>query len=129
MCLMTSHFHLIIWQNEDEAMRRLMQSVMTGYVRYYNRAYGTSGPLFSGPFRSRALVSKKEVRWATAYVHANHPSGLDYRFSTHAAYIDAHRRPGWLSVDRTLAAFGGEDAYAVFMQDHATRAELNARFF
>lgn len=126
---MTTHFHLILWQHEPESMRRFMQSVTTAYVRIYNRKYGGEGPLFSGAFRSRYLESRKQLRWAVAYVHANHPSGLDYRFSTHAAYIDAHRRPGWLSVDRALAAFGGEDAYATFMQDHATRAELNARFF
>lgn len=129
MCLMTTHFHLIIWQHESEAMRRLMQSVMIAYVRIYNRKYGTSGPLFAGPFRARPLVGRKDLRWATAYVHANHPSGPNYRYSTHNAYLDDHNRPGWLSTDRVLEAFGGREAYATFMRDHATRAELNARFF
>lgn len=129
MCLMTTHFHLVVWQYASEAMRRLLQSVTIAYVRIYNRKYGTSGPLFAGPFRSRPLVGRKDVRWTTAYVHANHPTGPNYKFSTHSAYLDEHNRPGWLSTTQLLDAFGGRENYAAFMRDHATRAELNARFF
>ncbi|MGH2959131.1 MAG: transposase [Solirubrobacterales bacterium] len=129
MCLMTTHFHLIIWQHESEALRRLMQSVMIAYVRSYNRKYGTSGALFAGPFRARQLIGRKDLRWTTAYVHANHPEGPNYRFSTHRAYLDDLDRPGWLNTTLALDAFGGRTAYATFMRDHATRAELNARFF
>lgn len=128
-CLMTTHFHLIVWQHEPEALRRLMQSVTTAYVRIYNRKYGTSGALFAGPFRSRHLEDHKQLRWATAYVHANHPSGPGYRYSTHNAYVDEHQRPGWLAVEIVLAAFGDSNSYAEYMQSHATRAELNDRFF
>jgi REP element-mobilizing transposase RayT len=129
MCLMTTHFHLIVWQHQDEAMRRLMQSVLTGYGRYYNGKYGTQGPLFAGPFRSRRLVGKKDLLWTTAYVHANHPSGPTYRYSTHNAYLDDHERPGWLTTRRSLAAFGDAERYASYMDAHATRAALNERFF
>ena len=78
-------------------MTRLMQSLMIAYVRYYNRKYGISGPLFAGAFRSRPLTTDKDLRWAIAYVHANHPSGPTYRYSSHNAYLDDHQRPGWLS--------------------------------
>lgn len=126
---MTTHFHLIVWQSQPGAMTRLMNSISIAYVRYYNLKYATTGPLFAGPFRSRALTGDKDLRWTTAYVHANHPSGPGYRYSTHNAYLDDHLRPGWLTVDKTLAAFGDGLAYADFMRAHATRAELNARFF
>jgi hypothetical protein len=129
MCLMTTHFHLIVWQHEDEAMRRLMQSVLTAYVMRYNRKYRTAGPLFAGPFRSRPLIGDKQLRWATAYVHANHPSGPEYKYSTHTAYLDDHQRPGWLSINPTIAAFGDVNQYAAYMDAHATRAALNDRFF
>jgi REP element-mobilizing transposase RayT len=129
VCLMNSHFHLIVWQHEPEAMRRLMQSITTSYVRLYNRKYGTDGPLFAGPFRSRALEGGKDIRWTIAYVHANHPTGPTYRYSTHNAYLDDHKRPGWLALDRGLAAFGDKRGYELFMRDHATRAALNDRFF
>jgi REP element-mobilizing transposase RayT len=129
VCLMTTHFHLVIWQLEADAVRRFMQSLLTSYVRYYNRKYNAGGALFDGPFRSRPLNTNKQIRWAVAYVNANHPSGPDYRYSTHCAFIDEHVQPGWLKPERALMVFGGREQYATYMRDHATRAELNARFF
>jgi hypothetical protein len=129
MCLMTTHFHLIVWQFQVETMRRLIQSVITAYVRMYNNKYGLSGPMFNGPFRSRPIANNRELRWVTAYVHANHPDGPGYRYSTHRAHLDDHDRPGWLQTRRVLAAFGGREAYAEFMADRDLRAQLNVRFF
>ncbi|MBJ7353292.1 MAG: hypothetical protein JHC98_00570 [Thermoleophilaceae bacterium] len=129
VCLMTTHFHLIVWQSESGALTRLMNSLTIAYVRYYNRKYGTSGPLFAGPFRSRHLRSQKDLRWTTAYVHANHPTGPTYRYSTHNAYVDEHLRPGWLAAERGLSAFTDMNDYESYMRAHAIRAELNARFF
>lgn len=128
-CLMTTHFHLIVWQSEIGALRRLLSSVMTAYVRYYNRRYGLTGPLFAGPFRSRPLTSTKELLWATAYVHANHPSGPGYAYSSHRAFVDEHARPPWLAATHVLEQFGGTDAYSGYMHRHAERATLNREFF
>lgn len=128
-CLMTTHFHLIVWQHEREALRRLMMSVLSTYVRYYNARYGTSGPLFSGPFKTKPITNAKQYRWTTAYVHANHPSGPEYRYSSHRAFVDDGRRPGWLAAERALAEFGGTHDYLRYMADHAVRAKLNRAFF
>jgi hypothetical protein len=129
MCLMTTQFHLIVWQHEGDAMRRLMQSVLTGYVRHHNDKYGTRGPLFAGPYRSRPLVGAKDLRYTTAYIHANHPSGPAYKYSSHAALVDDHARPGWLTMAPLVAAFAPPNDYAAYMQAHATRAGLTAQFF
>lgn len=129
MCLMTTHFHLVLFQQQPDAMRRFMQSVLTGYGRYYRDKYGTSGALYNGPFRSRHLKNYKESRWAIGYVHDNHPSGANYRYSTHAAYLDDHKRPGWLAVELGLEAFDGVSNYVQYMRDRSTRADLNANFF
>lgn len=125
-CLMTTHFHLIVWQFANEALRRLMQSVLHTYVLAYNRKYNLKGPMFKGPFRCNPITNNKQLRYTTAYVHANHPEGPSYRYSSHRAFIDDHERPGWLTTARALAAF---DDYPDYMRDHATRAALNDRFF
>lgn len=129
LCLVVNHFHMIVWQHAPDAMSRLIQSVLIAYTRHYNRKYNQQGPLFDGPFRSRPITDNKDLRWTTAYVHANHPSGLDYRYSTHRSFIDDHQRPPWIDTDKTLQVFGGRDGYKAFMRDRATRAELNRRFF
>lgn len=126
---MTTHFHLVVVQNEPDALRRFMQSVLTGYGRYYRDKYGTSGSLYDGPFRTRHLENDKEARWAIAYVHDNHPTGANYRYSSHAAYLDDHKRPGWLAVVLGLDSFDEEHDYVTYMRDKATRAELNANLF
>lgn len=128
-CLMTTHFHLIVWQSESEALRRLIQSVLSTYVRYYNAKYGLHGPLFAGPFRSRPLKNAKDLRWTTAYVHANHPSGPDYGFSSHRLWIDDMECPGWMRPLTAIDAFHGIENYIEFMDKHAERARLNRLFF
>lgn len=113
MNLMTTHFHLIVWQHESESLRRLMQSVMHAYVLSYNAKHGTHGSMFAGPFRSRPLKDNKEIKWGTAYVHAN---DLNARFSTHRAYFDRSAKPPWLQIDTVLAMFGGIDNYLDYLR-------------
>ncbi len=129
MCLLSTHFHLVLWQKQEEAMRRLMQSVLTSYVMYFNRRHGTRGPLFAGPFEARPLRDQKDLRWAIAYVHCNHKSDPNYRYSTHRAYIDPDQAPGWLNSRTPLKYFGGVDNYLDFLDGHNKRAQLNERFF
>lgn len=128
-CLMTTHFHLVIWQREPEALRRFMQSLISAYVRYYNKRHGTTGPMFAERFRSRPLTNPKDLRWAIAYVHDNHPSGLDYRYSTHRAYVDSDLCPGWLNTRTPLKHFEGISGYRVYLSKRTERATLNDLLF
>lgn len=103
--------------------------MLAAYVRYYNNRYGTRGALFAGPFRSRPINGEKDYRWTTAYVHANHPEGPTYKYSSHNSYADGIPDPEWLDCARALAIFGGREAYRSFMDAHAVRAQLDRRFF
>ncbi|MFT4049366.1 MAG: transposase [Solirubrobacterales bacterium] len=128
-CLMPNHFHLIVWQQKDEALRRLVQSVLNAYVRIYNQKYGIAGPMFKGPFRCVPITDNKQLRYTTAYVNLNHRDGPEYRYSSHAAYVDEARRPGWLTTYRTLELFGSVENYERFAADTTTRKQLNRQFF
>lgn len=128
-CLMTTHFHLIIWQRKSESLRRFMQSLISSYVRYYNRRHGTTGPLFAGPFRSRPITNRKDFRWAIAYVHDNHVTGPDYRYSSHRAFINNDLRPAWLNTAAPLRQFDGIHEYVDFLSKREERAALNDFFF
>lgn len=113
----------------DEGLRRLMQSVMTSYVMYYNRRHNTSGPLFRGPYRANPIEDEQQLKWTIAYVHSNHPSGPEYKYSTHNAYVNPDETPGWLQVAKPLNYFGGVDEYRTFMRMRAHRQDLNDFFF
>lgn len=129
ICLMTTHYHLIVWQKHKEILRRFMQSLISVYVRYFNRRHGTTGDMFEGPYRARPITTKKKLKYAIAYVHANHDDGPAYKCSSYGAYLDPDKRPGWLNAKTPLSYFGGPTKYAAFMNDHATRAALNNYFF
>lgn len=126
MCLMTTHFHLVLWQRMSGGMERLMRRVIGAYTSYFNRRHGTSGSLFSGEYRARQLEDAKNFMWAVAYVHDNHPSGLNYRYSTDRCYRNADDAPGWLNVEAALAVFGGRAAYRSYMEKHARRSALDS---
>ncbi len=50
--LMTNHVHLLVTSPEPDGASRLMKQVGERYVRRVNRAYGRSGTLWEGRFRS-----------------------------------------------------------------------------
>jgi hypothetical protein len=125
-CLMTTHFHIIVSQLQAGGMASLMRRVITGYTNYHHRRHGTTGPLFAGEYRARKLTTAEDFRWCTAYVHDNHPSGLDYRFSTHSRYLNPAEAPSWLEVESSLQAFGGLDGYQEYLHRRDLRAQLDA---
>lgn len=128
-CLMTTHYHLILGQNRPDELARFMAALIAAYVKYFNRRHHRGGALFAGPYRSRRFDTPKQFRWAVGYVHDNHPTGVNYRFSSHRAWIDEHKRPTWLSVEPALRQFGDEDGYKRFLKNRDTRKSLQSEFF
>lgn len=123
--LLSSHYHLVLWQKIAGGISRLMRRVIAAYTDYYHRKYGTSGTLFPGPYRSDRLIGRKRFLWCVAYVHANHKRLLlESPHSTHGWYL-AEEAPGWLEVASTLRAFGGRDAYLEYMKRYLERKSLD----
>lgn len=123
---LTTRFHLILWQGVPGGIDRLMRRVLAGYVRYFHRKYGTSGPLFAGEYRARRLNGPRTFMWRVGYVHDNHKRlGVDYQFSTHGLYLEPDAAPTWLEVDATLRVFGGLDGYLEYMRKRAERNALD----
>lgn len=123
--VLSSHFHLILWQKVPGGIDRLMNRVLAAYTRYYHRKYGTSGPLYAGRFRRRMIESDKSFMWRVGYVHDNHKrEGLDYRFSTHKLLISGDA-PSWLEAEATLKVFGGLSNYQRYMEKRIQRNTLD----
>jgi hypothetical protein len=124
--LLSSHFHLVLWQKISGGIHRLMRRVILGYTQYYHRKYDTSGSLFPGPFRSDRLVGRKRFLWCVAYVHANHKRLLlSSRYSTHGLFLAGEDAPSWLEAERTLKVFGGLKAYEEYMARYLERKALD----
>lgn len=106
--LMTNHVHLLFTAADARGPARLMQTLGSQYVRYFNHRYGRTGTLWEGRYRSAVVTSAAyffacsryielnpvraglvgdpaEYRWSS--VHANASGGDDPVVTRHALYL------------------------------------------
>lgn len=92
-CLMPNHFHLLIRQNGNIPVTKLLSRICTGYSKYFNKKYNRVGHVFQDQFKQAVLDSNKYLNWLTAYIHQNPKvAGLakdpaDYRWSSYGEYL------------------------------------------
>lgn len=70
-CLMPTHYHLVVRQQDKEGMTKLMRRLMTGYVMYFNRKYKRSGPLLENVYRAVLVPDGEALLHLTRMVHLN----------------------------------------------------------
>ena len=69
--LMTNHVHLLVTPERDEGIGRLLQSLGRSYVGHVNRAYGRTGTLWEGRFKSTIVDAEDYVMACYRYIEAN----------------------------------------------------------
>jgi putative transposase len=109
-CLMPNHLHLLMERRQDP-ISRIMQMLLAGYSRYYNRRNRRVGHLFQGRYRSILCQSDRYLAELVRYIHLNpvranlvrDPSA--FRYSSHRAYL-GEEESGFLDVEPLLRHFG-----------------------
>ncbi len=127
--LLGNHFHLVLWQKQAGGIGALMALQLREYTRHFRKRHGLGGTLFAGRYRSKRVCDAKQFRWLIAYVHDNHPSGTDYRYSTHRYCLEAEESPTWIDAASALEPFGGVDGYLRYLEQRTARTCLNAELF
>ena len=116
-CLMSNHFHLLLYQENEGAMTRLMRGIMTSYSLYFNRKYNSSGPLFETRYKASRISSDPYLMHISRYIHLNPKDWMAYPHSSiHAYYLGA---PEWLQPQPIVELFGSLPKYADFLNDYA----------
>lgn len=116
-CLMSNHFHLLLYQEDEGAMSHLMRSIMTSYSRYFNHKYDTSGALFESRYKASRISSDPYLMHISRYIHLNPKDWMAYPHSSiHAYFIGT---PEWLEPERITSLFASLPVYADFLDDHA----------
>lgn len=93
-CLMPTHLHLLLKQNQDNGISKFMARVLNGYSRYFNTKHKRSGPLWSGRFKSVLVRDDDQLLHLTRYIHLNPTSaGLvnrlkEWRYSSYGEYVN-----------------------------------------
>ena len=70
-CLMTNHFHLLLWPHDDGDRSRWMQWRMTSHVRRYHRHYKGSGDVWQGRFKAFPVQSDGHYLTVLRYLERN----------------------------------------------------------
>lgn len=70
-CLMTNHFHLMLWPHGDGDLSRWMQWLMTSHVRRYHRHYQGSGHVWQGRFKAFPVQDNEHYLTVLRYVERN----------------------------------------------------------
>ncbi len=109
-CLMSNHFHMLVYQKEAENIDQFMNSLGTRYAMYFNKKYKRVGPLFQGVYKAVRITSEEQLLHLTKYIHRNpdpdngkvfqtypYSSYVVYRGLSHASWIESGSVLGILS--------------------------------
>ncbi|MGH9857023.1 MAG: transposase [Acidobacteriota bacterium] len=116
-CLMTNHFHLLIYQTEQGAMEKFMRSLMTSYSRYFNLKYKRTGSLFESRYKASRVTTQDYLEHISRYIHLNPRYWKTYPYSS-LRYYRKGDPPEWLMPGRIMELFSSPQAYFAFVADY-----------
>ena len=120
-CLMSNHFHLLLYQKSSGAMSQLMRGIMTSYSMYFNKKYGLSGALFESRYKASRISTEPYLMHISRYIHLNPKEWMAYPHSSiHSYYLGA---PQWLNPNPVIELLGSLPKYADFLNDYADYKE------
>lgn len=134
--LMTNHVHLLVTPETEFSLSKTMQSIGRRYVQYFNHAYGRTGTLWEGRYKSTLIDSERYLLTCMRYIEFNpvratmaeHPG--DYPWSSHCA--NAQGRPDELIAPHSLYRRLGrtdderQSAYRQLFRAQIPRADVEA---
>ena len=70
-CIMPTHFHLLLKEQIEGGISKVMQTVGTAFSMYYNIKHKRIGNVFVKPFRSKRVGDDVYFRHVVNYIHLN----------------------------------------------------------
>jgi len=92
--LLPNHFHLLIRQNKDIPIHKLILKVCTSYAIYFNKKYNKIGHVFQDQFKQKMVESDAHLKWLSAYIHQNpvlhnvSKNLKDYKWTSYQEYFN-----------------------------------------
>lgn len=118
-CLMPNHFHLLLYQRDDDSvLTNLMRSICTSYTIYFNKKYHRRGPLFENVYRAVLVRSDEYLQHISRYIHLNHARYKTWPNSSYLSYAGKEGVPDWLAIQPVLDLFDSRQQYLSFVDDY-----------
>ncbi|MFA9397302.1 MAG: transposase [Clostridiaceae bacterium] len=93
-CLMSNHLHLLVKSKNKYTLSSFMKSVNQSYAAYYNKKYDRIGPVFFDRFKNVPILTKKQTKNVSIYIHKNpkdipgYKHNLEkYKYSSLSTYL------------------------------------------
>ncbi len=119
-CLMGTHFHLLLYQEEDTgAITGFMRSVSTAYSMYYNKKYKCKGHVFQSSYRASHVDNEAYLAHITRYIHLNPRNYETWKWGSYQDYI-GNGNTEWVHPERVLNSCEIGERYAEFVRQYAT---------
>lgn len=117
-CLMSNHFHLLVYNVEKTGIESLMHSVITAYSMYYNKKYEHSGRLFQGVYKASMITADQYLQHVARYIHRNPKNYERYAYSSYQVTVNQYQ-VDWLSNRLINEIFDGSiKEYESFVADY-----------
>jgi len=121
-CLMPNHFHILIKQNNDIPISKLISKICTSYSKYFNLKYKRVGSLFQDQFKSVLVDDDAYLLWLSSYIHLNPQiAGLvkisqKWKWSSYMEYLD-NNTESLCSKDIILGQYQNQQKYKKVVED------------
>jgi REP element-mobilizing transposase RayT len=123
--LMSNHFHLLIYQKDDEhAIISFMRSLMISYGMYFNKKYQRHGPVFQSAYLATRIDSDAYLEHVSRYIHLN-PSNWETTKDSSIDFYRGNRNADWIKPLPILEMFPSFDSYLEFLKDYDSMQEKN----
>lgn len=66
--LIANHIQLLVTTTTNDGISKLMQSISSSYVRYFNKKHQTKGPLFKGRYKACVVETKRFLLACMRYI-------------------------------------------------------------
>lgn len=127
-CLMPTHFHFLLSQNEEGGISEFMGNIQNSYTRYFNSVHDRSGHLLQGQYKLVEITSDEQLLHVSRYIHLNpatakmipDPELENYEYSS--LYEMTHKDSRYHLADLTRIVDSDEksiEAHLKFIKDNA----------
>lgn len=123
-CLMPTHFHLLIWQEDTKSIINFMRSLLTSYSRYYNLKYKRTGALFEGRYKASLISDDSYLVHISRYIHLNPRYWQNYKYSSLGYYFNSKDKPNYFKPAKIELMFNDRQEYIQFHKDYEDEKEM-----
>lgn len=69
--LMKTHFHLLVWMEDTERLKKMMQGIQLSYWHYFKKRYRYQGHLWNSRYRSILIERDAHLKQCGGYIEVN----------------------------------------------------------